>query len=1469
MPQINRLRIVNFSYNHDSRHIIDETFNFHGGQNALLSLANGGGKSVLVQLFLQAIVPNARIQGRNIASFFSGKKLPSYVMIEWKLDGQGGGYLLTGIGMTAADGGDQDGSRLRIRYFNFTSKYNAANAYDIANIPLMERKGAVLDIKPFREARKIMLEKARKDPYLVGYYPDDEGEAYARSLAEFGIVRDEWRNVITRINNSENGLEELFQKYRSSSRLLDDWIIKTVEEVMYKSRSEKGQLEEMLQSLVQEVVENERFIMEKQLFTGFLGRYQEVRTDLLSLLKNLEEQKQLESSLAALHGYFSEEIHIQRERQQDNEAEIASAKAEEKNVDLEERSHRYHLRKDEHWEAAERLNAAEESRVEVETRLNQTKRQEKIMQAAGLAAESRRLIAELSGIEERLALARGVYDQDERAQGLEYTLKLQYEEFLDSLTAELNRLRGEQTENEEKLLSARHEMQSLEAEKSILDSEKGTLEERLKTRTDQEKQLQRRLGQQWVRNILGELDPGETDRVQQALQETLDKIINEQKRIKQEKQSLTLRQVDMERDWKDTQAAKIEASRALIDFERNLNQYLQEEKTVKEILYQYGFDPALAFDPERLSSHFTTLVRELEQKRERSARTRNEIEEAMASIKSGHLHSSLELASALAELDIQFETGEIYLRNQVPDIREGLLNQNPLLPYTLIMAQADLNRLEESGLSMMSRRITPLLAYEDLNLIFPHQGGIAWPTRQIAFHCLYEGRVFDPENLSRLVTEMEEERDKAAESYHHYTTETEKAVLGHSTCLRFKYSVDYRYELEKGTAECSKRVVEREQHLEALETEQKVAVKRQDELSQQEVALTWQLTLAETALRDFQDFLVGEFDYQKWRERLSQNLKEAAEWANRKKLLQQSLEKLQNNIVSGKTQIKARETREQGAQQRYLLYRDAQPAEIMEGNIEELEQRLAAIKEEYSREIGELERRQQELTAQYRKTQRELGKLGLSEEDYSATVFEESELESIHTEISRQELLLKERIAEEKNVSRAEAAAATALENAMEEIKRLNAETPLPREEIKGDFDNRRKRLRQRILELEGLNKDISQRLSLYLGTRESIERMVDVTTTEAATDFVPEPDIAGQAVRWKKTLRDVQDTIRQDVAGTKNRYLDCKSDYREKNLNLDNIFKGLDPLWDKAQPTFDDYYYLYERMSQHGEKLSELIGVYETQLANLERNKQDMIQQSFEQGRRMYDEIQLVSENSRVRLAGRSRPVQMLRIDLTLDNNESARQRVAHYIEECITKVREKIRQEVRDDELRRNMARLMSSRELLNVYLGNAHIPVKVFKIDMKMQNSRLKDWEDAVRENSGGEKFVVFFSLLSALMSYTRNKSLEALGADPDSATRVLIMDNPFGPISSEHLLEPMFEIARRHRTQLICLSDLKQNSIMKCFNLIFMLKVRAAAIGGNEYLKFDEFVRDESSLETDETLEKAIYRASDFQQMPLFD
>ena len=1465
MPNINRIRIVNFSYNHDSRHIVDETFHFHGGEDALLNLSNGGGKSVLVQLFLQVIVPEVKIQGRNIASFFRKKSQPAYIMIEWKLDG-GGGYLLTGIGITSAEAVEGEGAKPRVRYFTFTSKYNAANPYDIMNIPVVTRNEGVLEIKPFREARRILAEKERKDPYLVGYYPEDDRNGYARRLAEFGISQDEWRNVIARINDSENGLEDLFQKYRSSSQLLDEWIIKTVEKVMFKGGSQQQQLEEMLHRLVQEVTENERFIIEKQIFTGFLERFQKILGELENLLKNLEQQKGLGAKLAALHLYLGKKIKEQQELQQANEQAIESARAEEQRVNMEERSYQYQIRLQQHQEAVVKLTAAENAYSEIEDQLNQTKWQENLMQAARLAKELNQINAELSGVSEKLAMAREDYDEDEQAGRLEYTLKIKYKELLETLDVEISALKARQDEQQQMLSRDKKALGELETEKSRLEADKGRLEERANSLQQKEKLVQKRLGRQWIRNLLGELDTGEMEQIQRSLQQTCSQLLAEQEKRLTEKAALIRQQQDMDRQWKEIQAAQAENHRILIDYEREQREYQRKEKEIHEIFERYEFDPARIFNRQGMSLLFTRHINEIKRKVEAAAGTRNDNSEALASIKNGHLHSSPEMAAALAGLDIQYDTGESYLGNQTPEIRQAMLAANPILPYAFILPKSDMDRIRETGLNMVMRRIIPLMAYEDLGLMVDNQSRIAQPREEIALACLYEGRVFDNDKMPELLEEMEEKRQAAIEEYEHYSEAHRIAERDFDIYQRFDYTDDYYYQLGKSIKAAQTRDLDLSQQLKNIEEARNSAVARQEQLEQEARNLALQLPPAQDDVEAFKEFLAREPDYQSCRSRLNQIKQQLAGLNEKKETLNQSLEKLKIDITAGKSRLSVCDNQKQIAQHKYLLYQNAPEVQALDGSIEELEQRLNAIKGEYNQEIEQLEQRQIQLTGDYRKTVKQLDKLGLSEEEYSSTLYDETEADAIHEQIIKLESVIKGMQKEKDAASRTEAAAAAALASALDEVRRLGSEEPLPPQEIRGDFAGRRIRLGKQIQELEEGNQNLSRQISRCLRTRENIEQVIDLSATEAEKDFAAEEDYMGQAASLEGEYRHLQNENGRHISQIRNLYADARVDYRDKNSNLDNIFKGLDPLWEKAQAEYDDFFYLFERMSLQGEKLADLIAVNEAQLANLERNKQDMIQQSYLQGRQMLEEIDLISENSRVRLAGRSRPVQMLKIDLQLDDHEAARQRVAQYIDECIHRVREKARQENRSDELRKTISRLMSSRELLNVYLGNSHIPVQVFKIDLNMQNSRFKVWEDAVRENSGGEKFVIFFSLLSALMAYTRARSMEALGADPDTATRVLIMDNPFGPISSEHLLKPMFEIAKRHRTQLICLSDLKQNSIMNCFNLIYMLKVRTSAIGGTEYLKFEEYLRDEQALPRDEKLEKAIYRVS---EIPLFD
>ena len=96
MSKINAIRLINVNYNNNAYRISDETMYFNG-ESTLLSLQNGGGKSVLVQMLTAPFVHqrSRKTKHRLFESYFTTNK-PSFILVEWVLD-QGAGYVLTGL----------------------------------------------------------------------------------------------------------------------------------------------------------------------------------------------------------------------------------------------------------------------------------------------------------------------------------------------------------------------------------------------------------------------------------------------------------------------------------------------------------------------------------------------------------------------------------------------------------------------------------------------------------------------------------------------------------------------------------------------------------------------------------------------------------------------------------------------------------------------------------------------------------------------------------------------------------------------------------------------------------------------------------------------------------------------------------------------------------------------------------------------------------------------------------------------------------------------------------------------------------------------------------------------------------------------------------------------------------------------------------------------------------------------------
>ena len=88
MPSINRIRVNNVKYNFGTQQYDDFTMRMYG-KNTLYDLANGGGKSILMLLLLQNLIPNCTLDEKQpVEKLFraGGGNTVIHSLIEWKLD---------------------------------------------------------------------------------------------------------------------------------------------------------------------------------------------------------------------------------------------------------------------------------------------------------------------------------------------------------------------------------------------------------------------------------------------------------------------------------------------------------------------------------------------------------------------------------------------------------------------------------------------------------------------------------------------------------------------------------------------------------------------------------------------------------------------------------------------------------------------------------------------------------------------------------------------------------------------------------------------------------------------------------------------------------------------------------------------------------------------------------------------------------------------------------------------------------------------------------------------------------------------------------------------------------------------------------------------------------------------------------------------------------------------------------------
>lgn len=296
MPHINRVRVNNVRYNFGTQFYDDFIMRFDC-KNVLYDLANGGGKSVLLLLLLQNLIPNCTLDDKQpVEKLFRGEGGSTVIhsLIEWKLDDylvkDDYRYMLTGFcARKAKDDENQNaaGDAAAIEYFNYVIFYRHYNDNDIVNLPLSDGKERIT----WPGLKNYLRNLSRKDYQLQVHLFERKGE-YQRFISRYGLYESEWE-IIRGINKTEGHVRTYFEShYRTTRKVVEDLLI---EEIIQKAfmartseRAENGDNMSLMADTLYQIKDQLAELTRKKAEIGQYDRQQEVMHSLGERIRTLD-----------------------------------------------------------------------------------------------------------------------------------------------------------------------------------------------------------------------------------------------------------------------------------------------------------------------------------------------------------------------------------------------------------------------------------------------------------------------------------------------------------------------------------------------------------------------------------------------------------------------------------------------------------------------------------------------------------------------------------------------------------------------------------------------------------------------------------------------------------------------------------------------------------------------------------------------------------------------------------------------------------------------------------------------------------------------------------------------------------------------------------------------------------------------------------------------------------------------------
>ncbi len=1457
MSKINAARLININYNNNAIRISDEIFHFNG-ESTLISLRNGGGKSVLVQMLTAPFVHKRYrdAKDRPFESYFTTSK-PSFILVEWALD-QNAGFVLTG--MMARRSQDSDSGE-ELEMVNFVCEYRASCLQDIHHLPVVEKGKKEMTLKNFSACRQ-MFEGYKRDRSLQFFYYDMNNGAQSRQyfdkLQEYQIHYKEWESIIKKVNLKESGLSELFSDCRDEKGLVEKWFLDAVESKLNKERNRMKEFQSILEKYVGQYKDNRSKIQRRDTIRLFKQEARKIQEKLSVYREGERKEKEQENLVAHFIAELERLQAVTKEEYEDILSRMEQVLAQIAHIEYEKLSGEiYRL------EEQMRFHLSNRDMVSMEKEALEREAEEITHRLHLLACAKQQRLADEEKAEwdkalQRLRVARekNVNLEPERNR-LGYVLRCHYEKELEENGKRQQENSRGIAETEENIFQEKQIQSDLEGRLRERVSAEGALKSQVQSYDRQEEQFNTRYQEHFVRNILGEYEPGTMEIFQEAQENRMEELGRERLKTKKALEMSKEAQRSRERKLTDMREEQIRRRAKQEQQSRTRSLYEEELEARRVILKYLDLDEKELFDREKILHASGRKLAEIANLRRNLEKEEDSLQKEYQRLTKGQvLELPQELEAELAGLGIHVVYGMEWLKkNGYPEKEnQELVRSHPFLPYGLILSKQELEKLSRHTGNICTSFPIPIILREHLEKRAGEDPGNVRRFGDVSFYVLFNENLLDEEKLRDLVAEKEQQIRRKQEAVRIRQEEYQQYFERQEQVKNQSVSRESYEENEKRLAELADQIRGTDEEIRAASqelTERKEQMERQE----QEIRrMDQELERQRRKTEDFQELRGAYEEYARFRQELELCRKEMSRLTDRQKLSREKLEKLrdrQKSLEAERDALLREEEGQQEAVRKYRRYEEyTEPAEKEAGEdwrgrweavqiqpdlrriVADMEARYAAVTATVSLEIQELERQEQLSGRRCKDADQELRhlqkKYGLTENAWQDTRYSRKEE-------SRQEILLEDRrmkIQTKQSLwNEEDKRIAVITQQKADLLKRMRTECgqeePLPKAEIQNqDFESRKNQLKYQERELKNTADKLQKRLH---SLDENLTALAEYSEFEKKEPIVWERDFMAMNA---KELRNFKGILIRDY----NQYVKSRQDAKEQLVRVlnqivrdehfqeDYYKKPLEAMLELS----DDAGQVRRQMETTIQSYDSLMEKLEVDISVVEKEKQKIAELLEDYLREVHRNLGRIDQNATITV--RERAIKMLKIQLPVweENENLYHIRLQDLIDELTQKG---IGIFERNENAQEYFGTRMTTRNLYDTVVGIGNVQIRLYKIEA--QREYPITWAE-VAKNSGGEGFLSAFVILSSLLYYMRKDETDIF-ADRNEG-KVLLMDNPFAQTNASHLLKPLMDVAKKTNTQLICLTGLGGDSIYNRFDNIYVLNLITASLrGGMQYLR----------------------------------